>query len=241
MHGDLAQRVMLMELAVWGLLLNDAFDEAERAQKRSDHWQLQPRVPEGHPEGGRWTDGAIPVDRRVFVTAAVAAAIKLIDKIRQPLIRALTIVPIPLPFPMPPLLAADDHFRWEPSPRRPYMPYIEFDYYNQFTAALTTFGTAYHWHHIVEQRMANPQRPGGGLVFPPRSVHNSDNLILLPAKVHSCVTGYYVRKRTMPDGTFRTLRAFLDDKPWSQHYLIGVEYIRRCQRERIARSRRRAR
>lgn len=237
MQGDLGLRLTLIEYRLQAVLLWVMLEEF--AAKHNPDWHLQPRVPQGNPEGGRWTDGAIPANRRVIVTAAVAAAAKIIARIRAPLIKAMSIVPLPVTLNAPPLLLADEHFRWEPSPRRPYMPYMEFDHYQQFLAGLLSAGSGYEWHHIVEQRMTNPLRPGGVLVFPERSVQNSDNLILLPRDVHACVTTNYASGYVHNGVRYRNFRSFLDTQPWSVHYLLGIRYIRQCQRRLASRGGRR--
>ncbi len=205
--------------------------------RKNPRWHEQPRAPAGTPQGGQWVDDETQLiggERRVFITAAVAALARAFNRIRQYVIATMKIIPLPLTTEPPPLLAGDDHVVYTGSARRPYMPYLEFESFEAFKYVLGALAPGYHLHHIVEQRMA--ERLGK---FPARAVHNTDNIILLSREEHACISRYYSRSGVFNHRYYSHFRLSLNDESWAEQYRIGIEYIYRCRRETRSRKPRR--
>lgn len=211
------------------LLLERDIESLE--QMHNPNWNLQPRAPQGVPEGGRWIDaGFSPQALIVLVGASVRQIAKVIEKLRRPFRKMLSFWPLPLPANTPPYLEEWHFFRLEPSLRRPYMSYFEFDSYPEFFLVFGSAGPGYQWHHIVEQRMAT--QAVDRLVFPVRSIQNTDNIVRVTVAQHACVNKKYSVRNLLPDGTWRTLRQYLNRRPWPEHFTVGLRVLKECKHGR---------
>ncbi|MEV5704791.1 hypothetical protein [Actinoallomurus sp. NPDC052274] len=73
-------------------------------------------------------------------------------------------------------------------------------------------------HHIVEQNQARPERSGFSVV----RINTTDNLVYLPADVHTEVSRHY---STRQFGTKTTVRDSLTGKTWEQQHEYGRKTI----------------
>jgi hypothetical protein len=189
--------------------------------KRNPNWHIQPRAPRGLPEGGQWIDEAISAAAWQFVTPAITALARSIQVARSAYRSVLRRSPINVvTAPIPPRLPTGEYLG-DPSPRRPDVPYLEFDHYLQLRIVLGSAGAGYNWHHVVEQQTVRTQQ------FPSRSVQNTDNIVRVTKKEHWCINRYYESKSDQVGE-----REKLHGKPWSEHYRVGLDILRRCRRGR---------
>jgi hypothetical protein len=185
---------------------------------KNPRWHEQPRMPAGVPEGGRWIDdGILPAGWGLLIRP-VAAVVRAIKKLRNTLIPLMSLPPLDVLAPIPPRLAFPD-FMESPSLRRPLVPYLEFDHYFQFWAVMGSAGKGYNWHHLVEQStVANGQ-------FPPRAVHNTDNIVRVTVIEHRCINRRYRAKNKQGSN----LRNDLRGKTWQEHFSTGLAVLRECR------------
>lgn len=206
-----------------------AFDRALRearaaiaaAETRANpNWHLQPRLPRGHPDGGRWTrEGDAEVVPVAFPPGMYDRLAALVPRIKPYLRQLPRLVARGTRF-LPPLLPLE---RMRPrSAQRPEHEYMEFDNWYEFKRVLRSAPPNYHWHHIVERRLADSGR------FSQRQIHNTDNIMLLDDRTHTCVN---IEMSSMYDPTTRrTLRKWLENETFEFQYNFGIELIRWCRR-----------
>lgn len=185
------QNIKQPELRLRALAAAERFLQAARrletVLKDNPYWHLQPRVPRGEPDGGRWiaylvgaAGSLLPVLQRVGTVALQ----RLRNEARRlaPVLRRL------------PRRWDDDAQPSESSydsetrriSRSPWQrrgePNIRFRTDDELPRYPGPAGPGREWHHIVEKRLA--RRPG----FPPEKVHSTDNIINLPIEVHRHVS-----------------------------------------------------
>lgn len=200
------------------------------AFKYNPDWHLQPRVPRGNPDGGRWTDGGGGTQ-----VANVGAAILpvLREGGRQALKVASTrarpyLMRMPKYWLLGDLFPAEDEFDFEtqriglPSNRRPETKFIWYKSFDEAKKYLGPAGAGMEWHHIVEQRTAEY-----GL-FPINLVNSTDNLVALPEEVHACITSKMKRRFL---GVGRSTRYVIEPQPFEVQFNFGIDLIKICLRE----------
>ncbi|MBX9710079.1 MAG: hypothetical protein K2X60_03520 [Xanthobacteraceae bacterium] len=79
----------------------------------------------------------------------------------------------------------------------------------------------YHDHHIVEEKAA--QNAG----IPESFIQGRDNLARIPTLKHYDITADYQRTELQPDGSFRSLREFLQDKDFETRRAYGLAIMRK--------------
>ena len=91
------------------------------------------------------------------------------------------------------------------------------------------FGNAkpgYQWHHIVEQATIKKKS------WDPRAIHNPQNLIQIPTRVHQkCVNSWMARKNVNAFGIRsggNTMRNHLHSLSFTQQHRIGVDLLKLC-------------
>lgn len=163
------------------------------AIKANPHWFLQPRVPEGNPNGGQWTRSQ---DGRQWTPRVVQASgplLPVLQRLGPPAVQALRqaarrIAPIlrriPKHWGLDSAFPDEDDYDDETrrisasSWQRFGYPNIRFRSETELRRYLGPAGSGREWHHIVEKRLAG--RSG----FPVEIIHSTDNIINLPAEVH---------------------------------------------------------
>jgi RHS repeat-associated protein len=94
---------------------------------------------------------------------------------------------------------------------------IGFKSFSAFKRAMGAAGKGRHWHHIVEASQAGK--------FGANEIHNTKNIISLPAEIHHKVSGYYSSVQKFTKGL--TVREWLSTKSFKEQYKFGLEVIKR--------------
>ncbi len=82
----------------------------------------------------------------------------------------------------------------------------------------------YAWHHIVEQHAYTLGK------FDPEVIHNTNNIVLLPAELHNRISGHYSSKsRFSEDGS--RVRDWIRQKSFEEQAAYGREVIEKLRRE----------
>lgn len=203
------------------------------ALKQKDHWRWQPRIPEGLPGGGRWTEydqlnppiqvhpiwvdigpGIVPAN---LGRAAVAKLFAAATRSRQLLIR------MPKLWAFSDLFPTQDEFDPEtgrigpPTARRPEIPFMMFSKYSELKKYLGPAGPDRVWHHIVEQRLT-------GTLFPAGMIHNTDNVVNVPAVINQLVGDKMSRRG--PEYGGRVRRFAIGEMSFEDQYNIGIKLLR---------------
>ena len=208
----------ILSVAVAWQVKAHAFERALRearaaiaaAETRANpNWHLQPRLPRGHPDGGRWTREG---DAEVVPAAIPPAVIALLLAVAR-VSRFLRRLPRPMASPPQPELPEGMNFG-PPSVRRPEHPYFEFDTFQQFKDVFGDARPNYQWHHIVEQRHVAAGR------FSPRQIHNTDNIIEVPINVHTEINRQMSRRFNAFSRI--TSRKWLENKNFEEQYQYGL-------------------
>ncbi len=190
--------------------------------KYNPNWHLQPRVPAGNPDGGRW----ISVGANILFRLGPQAAKKLRDVGRRiaPYLRR-----------SPKYWGRDDQFPTEsefdeltgriadPSVRRPEHPHLRFNNERELKRYLGPAGYRREWHHIVEKRLAENG------TFPPEEIHSTDNIVNLPVEVHRCVNKWMSSADPMVDNIVR--RKWVERLSFRKQFNEGLGLIERCLKE----------
>lgn len=82
-------------------------------------------------------------------------------------------------------------------------------------------GAGNHWHHIVGQTRGNLQRFGA------ETIHNTGNVIAIPASIHigkGSISAYYSSVRPFTDGL--TVRTWLSTQSLQQQRAFGLQVLR---------------
>jgi hypothetical protein len=105
---------------------------------------------------------------------------------------------------------------------RPEGPYAEAYRMETFKALFLPLLPKYEFHHIVEehQYLYFTDRPND-----PRAVNNTNNIVILPKDVHTCISAEY--SSNIAPGL--TLRESLRGRPYVEQYQRGLEAIEKCQ------------
>ena len=83
-----------------------------------------------------------------------------------------------------------------------------FGSYSALKRALGPAGEGKVWHHIVEQRATNAQR------FGPALIHNTENVVRVPARVNQQIADFYSSKRRFTGG--QTVREWLTSQSYEK-------------------------
>jgi len=112
------------------------------------------------------------------------------------------------------------------STRRFFKPVVDprhgFKTFGAFKRARGPAGPNQQWHHIVEQSMV------GRRGFKPEVIHNEANLIRLEITQHRGLIKFYSSKRPFTGG--KTVRDWLESKPFYEQYDIGLKLTRQAQK-----------
>lgn len=197
------------------------------ALRHNPWWHLQPRVPSGVPEDGRWTFGQLVAGLPLVLLRWVApAAVRLLrERARQqaPLLRRL-----PKRWEELESLPSADDFVDEtrrigpPSAHRPGSPLIRFNSEEELRRFLGPAGPGREWHHMVEKQLA-------GWRFPNEVIHSTDNIINLPVEVHRRINAAMQWKAGRPDG--RSRREWIEDLNFGDQYNLGLGLIEEIAKE----------
>lgn len=202
------------------------------ALKQDEHWRYQPRIPGGLPGGGRWTEydernppievhpiwvdigpGIVPAN---LGRAAVAKLFAATARSRQLLIR------MPKLWAFSDLFPTQDEFDPEtgrigpPTARRPEIPFMMFSKYSELTKYLGPAGPDRVWHHIVEQRLT-------GTLFPAGMIHNTDNVVNVPASVNLWIAGQ-MKMRSGPPGS-PSVRYEVEQMSFEDQHNFGIRLL----------------
>lgn len=92
--------------------------------------------------------------------------------------------------------------------------------YASFEAARKDLGArpGRELHHVVEQGQASPERSGFSII----RINSTDNLVHLPADVHTEVSRHYSSR---PRGFEGSVRDNLNGEPWDDQYRYGQKAI----------------
>jgi hypothetical protein len=204
-----------------------AADDFRRALYRLErhfnpNWPLQPRLPRGLGQrvSGTWTDGdglVIPASTSIIthVTREVVrfAVRRALPYLRKPPRRWSGRAPNENEF--------DESGRVAPpTPRRPDHPFVWFHSDSELKRYLGSAGEGRSWHHIVEQRLADNGR------FPPKWIHNTDNVINIPDILHQCINAEM--SKIKPDSGGLTVRQWLEPQSFEAQYNYGLQLIEEC-------------
>lgn len=80
-------------------------------------------------------------------------------------------------------------------------------------------GSGKQWHHIVEQTPGNVQRFGA------ESIHNTENVIAVDARIHERLSAYYSSKQ--PFAGTGTVREWLRGQSYAQQREFGIRQLKR--------------
>jgi hypothetical protein len=208
------------------------------ALRYNPYWHLQPRVPAGNPDGGQWIEsgpltagplsggvqlaGPLPL-LAIIARAAPAAyrALRLVTRRIAPLLRRL---PDDWSGDQPEEGAFDEPSRrmGPPTPRRPEHEHVRFRTAEELRNYLGPAGPGRQWHHIVEARLA-------GRRFPAELIHSTDNVVNLPIEMHRQVSARMSSKTELTGR--KTMREWLESRPFEEQYEFGLRLIRRVMRE----------
>ncbi|MCB2130868.1 MAG: hypothetical protein KDE03_17825 [Rhodobacteraceae bacterium] len=103
-----------------------------------------------------------------------------------------------------------------PASRRVYQ---EFKTFKEFKEALGAAGEGRVWHHIVEQCQGKCTRAQ----FSGEMINNTDNIVNIPREVNQRLADIYAGKQPYTQG--KTLRDWLNDKPYEEQYRRGKELL----------------
>lgn len=95
-----------------------------------------------------------------------------------------------------------------------------FDSFDEFKKVMGPAGQGHAWHHIVEQNAKNVAKFGS------RSIHNTKNLIKLPAgagSIHAKISGHYSSIQDFTGGV--TVRNWLSTQSFEAQYQYGVRIL----------------
>lgn len=190
------------------------------ALKRNPNWHLQPRVPAGRPDGGRWTAGAAAGVALQILKELGREAQRRLKREGQRLKPRLRSIPRRWDDERQP---TEDSFHDETrrisqnSWQRFGYPTLRFRTFRELKDVLGPAGPQREWHHIVEQRHADSGR------FPPELIHSTDNIISLPRKVHIEINTRMSSKSKKFGSDVR--RFWVEKMDWRNQYDHGLELI----------------
>jgi RHS repeat-associated protein len=88
-----------------------------------------------------------------------------------------------------------------------------FTSFDKLKSALGSAGQGQAWHHIIEQRAVNIQRFGS------QSIHNTLNVVAVPAQVNQTIANYYSSIRPFTGGV--TVRQWLTAQTYAEQFEFG--------------------
>ena len=99
-------------------------------------------------------------------------------------------------------------------------PGVGFDTFNQLKRHLGDAGAGNQWHHIVEQSQI--RRSG----FCPTIIHNTNNVVSVPADVHRTISGFYSSIQPHITGSATmTVRDWLTGQSFDEQLAFGLQVM----------------
>lgn len=192
--------------------------------KYNPRWQLQPRVPRGNPDGGRWAlDGGLQSATSLILPVLKRGAMKVL-KLAAPRIKRYP-KRRPNYWKKGDSLPVEHEYDRETrrigpfTPRRPQHEIYRFKNWREFRDWLGPPDPGWEWHHIVEQRLERNGR------FAPERIHNTDNIVMLPIEVHHCINSHMSSKL---DALSSVMRFVVEQRPFWVQYNQGLDLIEKC-------------
>lgn len=97
-----------------------------------------------------------------------------------------------------------------------------FSNYRELKKYLGPAGPNRVWHHIVEQRLT-------GKLFPAGVIHNTDNVVNVPAVINQLVGDRMSEKG--PEYGMRVRRLAIGEMSFADQYNAGIELLKRVYKE----------
>ena len=190
------------------------------AQRKSQHWLTQPRVPAGNSDGGQWTSDGASASTRSRLYAA--AGLPRIPQQRPPASKERTVIAKAVAIWLAEKGIAAADVVAKSSWLYYAIPYIS-SYLDapksleELQDAVATPQTGYDVNHIVEQSSAVADG------YPRKLVEAPDNLVRLPTMKHWEINAWYQTRS--PDFQDMSPRDYLRYKDWDERRRVGLEAL----------------